>query len=117
MREAVALILALIRRHLVSVLGARLRLVLPELLLRSGDQAEIMLGMLVVVFGGDRVAGRARVARELDVFFGDMGGGAADLDVGPVGFEDPGHRVLAAPVILLLLLLLLLFRLRIRLLF
>jgi hypothetical protein len=26
-----------------------------------------------------------------------MGCGAADLDVGPVGLEYPGHRVLAAP--------------------
>jgi hypothetical protein len=59
-----------------------------------------MFGMLVVVFSGDRIAGRARVARQLDVFFGDVGGSAADLDVGPVGFIDPGHRVLAAPVII-----------------
>jgi hypothetical protein len=29
-----------------------------------------------------------------------MGRGAADLDVGPVGLEHPGHRVLAAaPVV------------------
>jgi hypothetical protein len=27
-----------------------------------------------------------------------VGGGAADLDIGPVGLEHPGHRVLAAPV-------------------
>jgi hypothetical protein len=30
-----------------------------------------------------------------------MGGGAANLDVGPVGFENPGHRVLAAPVVII----------------
>jgi hypothetical protein len=26
-----------------------------------------------------------------------MGCGAADLDVGPVGLEHPGHRILATP--------------------
>ena len=95
-RKALALVVAVLRGHFIF--GARLRLVLAELLLGSGDQAEIMLGMLVVVLGGYRIAGRARVARQLHVFFGDMGCGAADLDVGSVGFEHPGHRVLAAPV-------------------
>jgi hypothetical protein len=28
-------------------------------------------------------------------------GGATDLDVGPVGLEHPGHRVLAAPVVII----------------
>ena len=67
-----------------------LRLVLAELLLGGSDQAEIMLGVLIVVFGGDRVAGGARVARELDIFFGDVRGGAADLDVGSVRIRRPG---------------------------
>ncbi len=80
-----------------------LRLVLPELLLGGRDQAEIMFGVLVVIFGGDGIAGRARVAGELDVFFGDVGRGAADLDVGSVGLVDPGHRVLAAPVVVIVI--------------
>ena len=96
MRKALALVVAVLRGHFI--VGARLRLVLAELLLGGGDQAEIMLGMLIVVLGGDRIAGRARVARQLHVFFRDVGCGAADLDVGPVGLEHPGHRVLAAPV-------------------
>ena len=100
MREALALVVAFLRRR-HFVFGARLRLVLPELLLGGGDQAEIMFGVLVVILGRDRIAGRARVARQLDVFFRDVGGGAADLDVGPVGFEHPGHRVLTAPVIVI----------------
>jgi hypothetical protein len=29
-----------------------------------------------------------------------MGGGAANLDIGTVGFENPGHRVLATPVVI-----------------
>jgi len=57
-----------------------------------------MFGMLVVILGGYRIAGRARVARQLHVFFRNMGCGTADLDVGSVGLEHPGHRVLAAPV-------------------
>ncbi len=115
-REALALVVAVLRRHFVF--GARLRLVLPELFLGRGDQAEIMLGMLIVILGGDRIAGRARVARQLHVFFSDVGGGAADLDVGPF---DSNTRVIGfwprrLLLLRLLLLLLLLFRLRIRLL-
>src|SRR5665213_2531774 len=100
MRETLALVVALLRRHFIF--GARLRLVLAELLLRGGDQAEIMLGMLIVVLGGDRIAGGARIARQLHVFFRDMGRGAADLDVGPVRFEYPGHRVLAASAVVVI---------------
>src|SRR5258705_1162416 len=96
MREILALVLAVLRGRFV--LGARLRLALTELFLGGGDQAEIMLGMLVVILGGYRIAGRARVARQLHVFFGHVGRGAADLDVGSIGLEHPRHRVLAAPV-------------------
>ena len=49
--------------RVVGVIAALLRLLLiegglglPQVFLRGSDQAEIMLGMLVVVFGGDRVA-------------------------------------------------------------
>jgi hypothetical protein len=96
MRKIFALVLAVLGGHFI--LGARLRLVLTELFLGGGDQAEIMFGMLVVILGGYRIAGRARVARQLHVFFRNMGCGTADLDVGSVGLEHPGHRVLAAPV-------------------
>src|ERR1035437_3026424 len=99
-RKAFALVVAVLRGHFI--LGARLRLVLTERFLRGGDQAEIMLGMLIVILGGHRIAGRARVARQLHVFFRDVGCGTADLDVGSVGLEHPGHRVLAAaaPVVI-----------------
>ena len=75
--------------------SVELRLALPELLLRGGDQAEIVLGVLIVVFGGDRIAGGLRVARELDVFLGDVDGGAADLHVRAVRFVDPRQRIVA----------------------
>src|SRR5882724_4158100 len=96
MRKIFALVVTVLRDHFI--LGARLRLVKKKLFLGGGDQAEIMFGMLVVILGGHRIAGRARVARQLHIFFRDMGCGTADLDVGSVGLEHPGHRVLAAPV-------------------
>ena len=65
-----------------------IRLALPELLLRRRDQAEIMLGVLIIVFRRDRVARRRRVACKLNVFLGNMIGGAADFDVGTVRFVD-----------------------------
>jgi hypothetical protein len=47
--------------------GLRLvvRILLAELLLRRRDQAQIVLGVLVMGFGGDVIAARGRVAREL----------------------------------------------------
>ena len=55
-RETVDILLAIIgARGLIAAL-LLLRLVLAELLLRRGDQAEVMLGVLVVVLGGDRIA-------------------------------------------------------------
>jgi len=52
-RETVV-VLAFFRSHLI--VGSRLRLVLTELLLRGGDQAEIVLGMLIIILGRHRVA-------------------------------------------------------------
>jgi len=98
-REILALIVAVVLEHFL-VARLRLRLVLPELLLGCRDQAEIVLGVLVVVLGGDGVARGARIARKLQIFLRDVRGSTADLDVGAVGFEHPGHRVLAAPVVI-----------------
>jgi hypothetical protein len=100
-REALALVIIFLRRHLVF--GTWLRLVLPKLLLRGSDQAEIVLGVLIVVLGGNWVTGAARIAGELDVFLCDVGGGTADLDIGAIRFEDPGHRVLAAPIVIVVI--------------
>ena len=112
MRKALALVVAVVGGHLG--IGARLRLVLAEMFLGRGDQAEIMLCMLIVVFGRDRIAGRARIARQLHVFFGNVGCGAAGLmTVGPL-LENSGHRVLAAPATIVIVAVI---RLRIRLLF
>ena len=90
---------ALARLRLRIVIGV----LLAELFLRGGDQAEIMLGVLIVILGRHRIAGALRVARELDVFLRDVRGGAADFHVGPVQLVDPRQRILALAVGLLLL--------------
>jgi len=74
------------------------RLGLPELLLSRGDQAEIVLRMLIIILGGDGIARCLGIASELDVFFGDMGSRSADFHVRTVRFVDPGQRILAFAV-------------------
>ena len=92
--EGLAVIIIAVK-SLVGVLLARgalllLRLLvvvwilLTELFLRGGNQAKVVLGMLVVVLGRNRIARTLRVARELDIFFRYMRSGAANFDVGTV---------------------------------
>lgn len=57
---------------------------LSKLFLRGGDQTKVMFGVLVVVLSCDRIARTLRVARELDVFFRNVGSRTADFDVGAV---------------------------------
>jgi hypothetical protein len=66
-----------------------IRRVLPELLVHCRDQAEIMLGMLIIVFRRHRVAGGLRIAGELNVFFSDVRRRSANLDVRTVRFVNP----------------------------
>ena len=81
-------------RIVVTVVVAAVALVaeerrgLPELLLHRGDQPEVMLGVLIVVLGCDRIAGRLRIPRKLHVFVGDMRGSAANLHVRTIGFVN-----------------------------
>src|SRR5262245_9882162 len=79
-------------RHLVLGSG-QVRIVLPELFLRRRDHAVIVLGVLVVIFGGDRVAGGLRIARQLHIFFGNVGRVAANFHVRTVRFEHARHRI------------------------
>jgi len=99
------LVIALVIEGVVACAGRRIalgssqvRIVLAELFLRGGDQAEIVLGVLVVVFSGDRVAGRLRVAGKLNVFFGDVGGISPDFDVGAVRLVNARHRIVILAV-------------------
>ena len=82
----IAVVIAVVREITARVAARLLLLViglsLTQLLLRGGNQAKIMFGMLVVIFGGDRVAGALRVAGELKIFFADMLSRTANLDVG-----------------------------------
>jgi len=74
--------IVLIAVHLAF--GAIIGVLLTELFLRRGDQAEIMFGMLVIVLGGDRIAGGHRIAGQLNVFLGDVRCGSANFHVGAV---------------------------------
>nr|GAJ31643.1 hypothetical protein BDOA9_0108240 [Bradyrhizobium sp. DOA9] len=99
-REILAVVLAVVAAG-DGLVAARL-LILAELLLGRRDQAEIMLGVLIIVLGCNGIAGGARITRKLEIFFGDVRSGTANLDVGSVGLVDPGHRVLAAPVVVVI---------------
>ena len=57
-----------------------------------------MLGVLVVILRRHRVAGRLRIACELNVFLGNVRRCAADFDVRPVRFVDPGEWIVAFAV-------------------
>ncbi len=62
----------------LSALATLLRLLivvgvlLTELFLRGGDQAEIVFGVLIIILGRDRIAGTLRIACKLDIFFRNM---------------------------------------------
>ena len=57
------------------------RLSLSQLFLRGRNQAEVMFGVLIVVFGGDRIAGALRVTGELEVFLGNVGCRSPDFHI------------------------------------
>jgi CBS domain-containing protein len=80
--------------HLARLLLLVIRLALAELFLRGGDQPEIVLGMLIIIFRGDRISGALRVAGQLKVFLGDVGGRSSNFDVLPVGFVHARQRIL-----------------------
>ena len=56
---------ALLMRLLLIVV----RVLLTKLFLRCGDQAKVVLGVLIIILSGHWVARTLRVTRELDVFF------------------------------------------------
>src|SRR5215831_16569359 len=74
-------------------------IVLPELLLRGGDHAVIVLGVLVVIFRRDRITRGLRVARELNIFLCNVGWISANFHVRAVRFVHPHHRVVTLAVI------------------
>jgi hypothetical protein len=95
LRLAAARCAALLMRLLLVVI----RVLLTKLFLRCSNQAEVVLGVLVIILGGHRVARPLRVTRELDVFFRDMRSGAADFDVGTVRFVNAREGILTLAVV------------------
>jgi len=75
------------------------RLGLPQMLLRGGDQAEIVFGVLIVAFRGNRIAGTLRVSGELEIFLGDVGGVASDLHVRSVGLVHARQWILVVMMV------------------
>ncbi len=100
LRLVVALVIIIIVGEVVvrpaatTGLLLEIRLGLAKLFLRGGDQAEIMLGVLIIIFAGNRIAGALRVAGELEIFFGNVGRCSPDFYVLPVGFVHSRQRIL-----------------------
>jgi hypothetical protein len=57
-----------------------------------------MLGVLIVIFGGDRVTGTLRIAGELEIFFGNVRSIAPDLHVRSVGLVHARQWILVMVV-------------------
>jgi len=86
------------RRRFVFRAG-EVGIVLAELLLRRGDHAVIVLGVLIVVLRRNRITGRQRVPRKLNIFFCNVGRIAANFHIRTIGFVYPHHRVVTLAVI------------------
>jgi hypothetical protein len=87
---------------LLLLTASALRLVewlaLAELFLSGGDQAKIMLSMLVVIFSRNWISRGLGVASKLDVFLGDMIGRAPDFHLRTIGFINPRQRIMTFAV-------------------
>ena len=108
--ESLAVVIVAVKTFIVPllVLPARrtlLRLLivvgvlLAELVLRGGNETKIMFGVLVVILGGNRIAGALGIARKLDVFFRNVRSRAANFDVRAVRFVNARQRILAFAVV------------------
>jgi predicted Kef-type K+ transport protein len=60
---------------------------LLQLIAIGHDDAGVVLGMLQIILGQHRVAGRLRIARESEILLRDMCRRASDFYIRPVGFE------------------------------
>ena len=82
----VALVIAVVS-DIAALVAALLviGLALAKLFLRRRDQPEIMLGVLIIILGGNRISGTLRIAGKLKIFLGDVGRGSTNFHVGSVG--------------------------------
>jgi len=91
----IALVVAFIRRtHLAGRLLLVIGLTLAELFLRSSDDAEIVLGVLIIIFRCNRVPGALRVTGKLKILFGDVGRRTANFYVRPIGLVHSRQWIL-----------------------
>ena len=108
--ESLAVVIVAVKTFIVPLLvlparRALLRLLivvgvlLAELFLRGGNETKIMFGVLVVILGGNRIAGALGIARKLDIFFRNVRSRAANFDVGAVRFVNARQRILAFAVV------------------
>jgi hypothetical protein len=95
---AIVTIIAVVAGLILSAALIAEGLSLAELLLRRGDDAEIMLGVLIEVFGADGISGPLRVACELQIFFGNVRGCASYLHLGSIRLIDSGYRILGLAI-------------------
>ena len=58
------------------------------------DDAIVMLGVLKIIFSENRIARRQRIARQRNILFRDMRGGATDLHVRTRALEAAHQRIL-----------------------
>ena len=76
--------------HILLVLSGRpLLTALRQRLcgLRGGNQSEVMLGVLQIIFRRDRISARMSVSCELEIFFRNVMRVAAYFHVGPVRLD------------------------------
>jgi hypothetical protein len=71
---------------------------LSVLVLRCGDQAEIMLGVLEIALLRNRISRRLRIARKLQVFLGNVGRSAPHFDIRSVRLVHPCERIVTLAV-------------------
>ena len=77
----VASLLVLPARHALLRLLIVVGVLLTKLFLRGRNKTKIMFGVLVVVLGGNWIAGALGVARKLDIFFRNVRSSAANFDI------------------------------------
>ena len=77
----VASLLVLPARHALLRLLIVVGVLLTKLFLRGRNKTKIMFGVLVVVLGGNWIAGALGVARKLNIFFCNVRSSAANFDI------------------------------------
>lgn len=93
--DAVQAVAILLFRRVAAVMVMLVLLLLVTVLFfrQLVQQALVMFGMLQIAFRQHAIAPCLRVARQRQVFFGDLHGIAADADIGPVAVKGVYARV------------------------